>query len=81
MTDLLGNLTKTKKVRVQDLYSLLSDHENHPDSICRHPRDNLPEEGRMSTLAAVLSREREKGIWVAFGNPCGTELSFFALNS
>ncbi len=78
---LLGQLTKTKKIDLRGLFGLLSDHENHPDSICRHPRENLSPEGRMCTIAAVLSREKEMGIWVAEGNPCSTEPVFYPINS
>ncbi len=81
MKDLLGELTKTKKVNLRTLFGLLADHENHPDSICRHPRENLSAEGRMCTIAAVLSKEKEMGIWVAEGNPCSTELEFYPINS
>jgi isopenicillin-N N-acyltransferase-like protein len=81
MRYLLGELTRTKRVDLKGLLALLSDHDNHPDSICRHPRENLVAEGRMCTVAAVLSREKEKGIWVAAGNPCTTEPVFYGFSS
>lgn len=63
----------------ESLFSLLKDHENYPESICRHSSEALPSEGRMKTLGAVLMREGENGIWVAKGNPCQSHLEFFSL--
>jgi isopenicillin-N N-acyltransferase-like protein len=81
MRYLIGGLTKTEKADLDGLFGLLSDHENRPDSICRHSRENLAPQGRMRTVAAVLSREKEKGIWVAAGNPCTTEPVFYGFSS
>ena len=78
----MRGILRRKKDAVRDvdgLFSLLKDHENYPDSICRHPRKELTSNGRMKTLGAVLTREEENGIWVARGNPCETNLQYYPL--
>ena len=75
-------LLKQRKTPVRDveaLFSLLKDHDDYPESICRHTRTSLPASGRMKTLGAVLMKDDEKGIWVASGNPCESQLEFFPL--
>jgi len=64
---------------VPEVFGLFRDHDHYPDSICRHPRGNLPREGRMRTIGTVLSREGEGGIWVAYGNPCQSTPKFYPL--
>jgi isopenicillin-N N-acyltransferase-like protein len=79
MRDLLEVSTHQdgKKVAVEDIFPLLKDHQNYPDSICRHPREDAPPEGKMSTVGAIVSRENEDGLWIIWGNPCENQPHFF----
>jgi len=80
--DRMRAILRRKKAPIRDvesLFSLLKDHEDYPDSICRHARTGFPSSGRMKTLGAVLMKDGEDGIWVAHGNPCESSLEFYSL--
>lgn len=79
MLELLDEHRGSETKDVGLVFDLLKDHQDYPDSICRHARSSLPARGRMKTLGAVLTTERDKGIWVARGNPCESSLEFFEL--
>jgi isopenicillin-N N-acyltransferase like protein len=53
-----------------DFRALLTDHADHPHSVCAHPdpADHPCEQG--TTVASVLMDLTEKHIWLAAGNPC-----------
>ena len=53
-----------------DFRAPLTDHADHPDSVCAHPdpADHPGEQG--ITVASVLMNLTEKHIWLAAGNPC-----------
>ena len=68
-----------KSLKLEDVFRLFGNHDHYPDSICRHPRENIPKEGKMRTIGTVLSREGEAGIWVALGYPCESSLRFYPL--
>lgn len=78
MTRMLRS-TARKKIALGDVFNFLADHENYPDSICRHGRDRVAEAGRMGTIGAVVSRESEPGLWLIYGNPCANGAEFFPL--
>ena len=79
MNRLLGGQGR-KKTSISSAFRLLSDHENFPDSICRHGRNELEERARFATLGAVMSREGEDGLWVSYGNPCEEKPNFYSLS-
>ncbi len=79
MNRLLEDHRRTR-ASVSDAFRLLSDHENFPDSICRHGRDELKEQARFATLGAVMSREGDDGLWVSYGNPCDEKPNFYSLD-
>lgn len=67
----VGSLT------LESMKAILSDHEGHPVSICRHPHqgrgdDVLPNTGR--TVAAIIAEPNRGRFHIASGNPC--ELPF-----
>lgn len=60
---------------VDKLQHILSDHEGHPTSICRHPHEGagnsiLPSTGR--TVAAIIAEPEAGRFHLASGNPCDT---------
>lgn len=69
-----------EKLTLENVFVLLSDHDGLPDSICRHPRENVPSEGRLSTMGAIVSRQNEDGLWVLWGNPCESKPTYFAFS-
>jgi isopenicillin-N N-acyltransferase-like protein len=71
---------RQNKTSISGAFRLLCDHENFPDSICRHGRNELEERARFATLGAVMSREGEDGLWVTHGNPCEEKPNFYPLS-
>ena len=51
------------------LKAILRDHENRPESICRH-REDQPEELVLETLASVVMDVSDGTLEVADGPPC-----------
>ncbi|MCH2203850.1 MAG: C45 family peptidase [Fuerstiella sp.] len=49
--------------------NILSDHDNYPGSICRHPGDD-PVTGFWETVFAIIIEPDERRMWVTRGNPC-----------
>lgn len=54
------------QIRFQDLYRIMSDHENGINCICRHPEGNMVAQTVSTTLFVVEDKE----IWTTLGNPC-----------
>jgi len=52
------------------MMELLSDHEHHPVSICRHVDPGQPAEFGSVTLAAYVMVPAEGVMYIAWGNPC-----------
>lgn len=52
------------------ILEVLSDHANHPDSICSHEDPADPEFRRMVTVYAMVMDLTERRMWVTEGNPC-----------
>jgi isopenicillin-N N-acyltransferase-like protein len=54
------------------LFEILSDHEDAPQSICRHFNPDQPPEERMETLFAVAMDLTERRLTLRHGKPCET---------
>lgn len=54
------------KLRFQDLFRIMSDHENGQNGICRHPHDGVPAK-TVSTSMFVLE---DSEAWATIGNLC-----------
>lgn len=52
-----------------DLFRVLADHQNYPESLCRH-RSTLPEDNDQ-TIASYIIDVARKTIVIKPGNPCG----------
>jgi isopenicillin-N N-acyltransferase-like protein len=61
------------KVTVDVMKELLSDHNNYPDSICRHVDQDAPLKQQMKTVASIISYPKEQKMYIAHGNPCENE--------
>lgn len=58
---------------VDDLKSFLSDHENYPTGICRHPHngpDHTMLDKTSRTVAALIAEPARGRLHVSCGNPC-----------
>ena len=69
MKEHYGNIT------VEVMQQLMSDHSNHPNSICRHRDENalFPMGRIIKTIVSSINVPEEKKMYVALGNPCQYE--------
>lgn len=73
----MSEIVKQKygKLRFQDIYRIMSDHQNGPvNTICRHMEDTK----RAATIATCLVALEDREVWTSFGNPCEA-LNFAAI--
>ena len=59
-----------RKVGVEDLKTMLADHDGAPDCICRHVLESRPPEERFATVVSVILDLDGKEMFVASGTPC-----------
>ncbi len=66
---------------VDVIKQLLADHNNHPNSVCRHPDpDNpLPMARGMKTLVSIISCPGKQKAWIALGSPCENDYLEYSL--
>jgi isopenicillin-N N-acyltransferase like protein len=70
-------------IDVDTMKTILSDHDGHPVSICRHPHDGfsndiLPNTGH--TAAAIIAEPNAGRIHVSAGNPCEVPFHTYSLD-
>ena len=79
----LLNLLKSYRghLSAQILQRLLQDHNNHPNSICRHqdPQNPFPIANKMKTLVSIISCPGKQKAYIALGNPCESEYLEYGL--
>jgi isopenicillin-N N-acyltransferase like protein len=61
------------------MMDILSDHNNYPNSICRHPDTNAPSGLLGETLASVIMVPEDRKMLIAYGNPCRCEFVEYGL--
>ena len=74
--------TKFGKITVDDMKQMLSDHQNHPTSICRHPHqgpDHPSVSARGKTAASLIAEPANGRIHVSRGNPCEVDYRIYNL--
>lgn len=54
------------KIRFQDLFRIMSDHENGVNALCRHPQEGAPSR----TISTSLFVLEDGEAWTTLGNPC-----------
>ncbi len=62
------------KIDLDFILECLSDHFDHPASICRHVDESVAEDGRLDTVFAVVMDLDAQELWLAPGNPCQGEV-------
>jgi len=63
-------LTENSRHTMQSLGDILSDHVNHPDSICNHSMNAPAFFDRQKTIVSMLIDLTDRKMEVAWGNPC-----------
>jgi isopenicillin-N N-acyltransferase-like protein len=63
-------LEASRPASLADVQMSLRDHDNYPDSVCRHVHpDDPPEEACVTVVSAVMDLD-ERALWLADGPPC-----------
>ncbi len=57
-------------ITVDDAMAFLRDHEDYPQSLCRHPDARRPETKQSATVTSVLMDLHEGAMWISDGPPC-----------
>jgi isopenicillin-N N-acyltransferase-like protein len=63
-------LEARQPLSVGDAQACLRDHDNFPDSICRHVHPDDPPEEACPTIVSVVMDLNERALWLAEGQPC-----------
>ena len=72
-------LDSRQPLSVADLQACLRDHDNYPDSVCRHVHpDDPPEEACTTVVSAVMDLD-ERTMWLTDGSPCERMYERYAL--
>jgi isopenicillin-N N-acyltransferase-like protein len=74
----IDNLVSSTGGSLEDLKTVLSDHEDHPKSICRHENDDL-ENGFWITVFALIIEPSERRMHISRGNPCEQPFEIYDL--
>ena len=69
-----------KPLDVAVIQNILKDHENEPQSLCRHRDETLPESQHTITKTAMIMDLTEKKMWVTDGQPCKAEFEEFSIS-
>jgi isopenicillin-N N-acyltransferase-like protein len=68
-----------RPLSVKSLQVCLRDHDNHPDSVCRHEHpDDPPEEACVTVISAIMDLE-DRSLWISDGPPCERPYTQFNL--
>ena len=73
-------LNEQKPLDIHAIQNILKDHENHPQSLCRHRDDKLPNFQHTITKTAMIMDLEAKKMWVTSGQPCRSGFEEFILN-
>lgn len=70
MERLLSNATARGAIATDALPGILRDHEEYPDSICRHVNPSLPHAERYQTVVSIIMDLHAGEMQAAAGPPC-----------
>ena len=66
-------------ITVDRMKAHLSDHSDHPTSICRHPQ--TASSGSMKTVASMIAEPAFRRMRVALGNPCKSRYVTYSMDA
>lgn len=67
-----------RKLACEDVQRVLSDHDNHPRSICRHENDH-PQHGHWTTVFSMVIQPTRNRMYVTRGTPCDHPFELYAI--
>jgi len=77
---LFSLLKNYKKLTISNIKTALSDHKNHPQSICRHIDENLSLHEQTITKTAMIMDLNDRMIWLTNGQPCKNSFEKHQIN-
>ena len=66
------------KISIDDMKTILSDHDGHPTSICRHPNEELTSGADRSVVSIIVEPEAGR-MHLTRGNPCSNPYEVYTL--
>ena len=63
-------LNEQKPLDVKSIQKILKDHDNHPQSLCRHRDNTLPDSQHIITKTSMIMDLENQRIWLSYGQPC-----------
>ena len=70
-------LDEQKPLDVKSIQEILGDHENHPQSLCRHRDNMIPESQHIITKTSMIMDLEDQKIWLSFGQPCKNDFKTY----
>jgi isopenicillin-N N-acyltransferase-like protein len=70
-------LDEQKPLNVKSIQEILGDHENHPQSLCRHRDNMIPESQHIITKTSMIMDMEDQKIWLSFGQPCKNDFKMY----
>ena len=64
-------------LNITEIQNILQDHENHPQSLCRHRDKQLPKSQHTITKIGMIMDLYDRKMWVTNGNPCKNDFESF----
>jgi isopenicillin-N N-acyltransferase-like protein len=74
-------LDSQQPLGVEDVQGCLRDHDNFPDSVCRHVHPDDPPAETCVTVVSAIMDLHERMLWLSDGPPCENGYDAFALYS
>lgn len=69
-----------RPVTLAALQGMLRDHEQRPNSVCRHEDEALPAVERVHTVASLIMEPETGRLWATDGPPCGAAYQELSLD-
>ena len=70
-------LNEQKPLDVKSIQEILGDHKNHPQSLCRHRDNMIPESQHIITKTSMIMDLEDQKIWISFGQPCKNDFKMY----
>lgn len=63
-------LDESDPVSIDSIHRALSDHTDHPGSICCHPDPRSDETARWASISSIIMNLTDRELYLSEGNPC-----------
>ena len=70
-------LNEQKPLDIKSIQKILKDHENHPQSLCRHRDNTIPKSQHIITKTSMIMDLGDQKIWLSFGQPCKNDFKAY----